>query len=177
MRLRFSNAGLGDGLGSCLFKNKNLDLWVKPWSLTPSGNLGVEPFGRCNSEPLKKSKSSRSQIIFEISSIKNFAIFTWEDLFWGLFLIKLQVFRPATFLKSDPNKGVSCGFCEVFKNSFLYRKIPEAALWQSYHSTVKSARVFLIWFCAFTCFRTWLKTYAKRCTNNSLLSRDKTISF
>ena len=38
---------------------------------------------------------------------------------------------------------------------------------------MKSARVFLIWFRAFTCFRTWLKTYAKRCTNNSLLSCDK----
>ena len=75
--------------------------------------------GRCNSEPLEKSKSSRSQIIFEISSIKNFAIFTGKHLFWGLFLIKLQVFRPATFLKRDSNKGVSCGYCEIFQNSFF----------------------------------------------------------
>ena len=37
----------------------------------PSYNLDLEPLGRCNSEALKKSKSSRSQIIFQISSIKN----------------------------------------------------------------------------------------------------------
>ena len=37
--------------------------------------------------------------------------------------------------------------------------------------------MFFIWFCAFTCSRTWLKTYAKRRTNSSLLSRDKKISF
>ena len=75
--------------------------------------------GRCNREPLEKSKSSRSQIIFEISSIKNFAIFTEKHLFWGLFLIKLQVFRPATFLKRDSNTSVSCGYGELFKNSFF----------------------------------------------------------
>ena len=67
------------------------------------------------------------QIIFKISSIKNFAIFTGKHLFWGLFLIKLQTFRPATFLKRDSNTGVSCGYCEPFENSFFYRKFPEAA--------------------------------------------------
>ena len=173
IRLRSSNAGLRDGLGSCLLKNEKLDLWVRPWSLTPSRNLGLEPFGWCDSEPLKKSKSSRSQIIFEISSIKNFTIFTGEHLFWGL-LIMLQAFRPATFSKSDPNTGVSCGYCEIFKNAF-HRKSPEAV--SDSHSAVKSARVFLIWFRAFTCFQTWLRTYAKGCTNNSLLSSEKIISF
>ena len=34
----------------------------------------------------------------------------------------------------------------------------------------------VVWFCASTCFRFWSKTCTKRCTNNSLLSRDKTIS-
>ena len=155
IRLRFLNAALGDGLGSCLLKNKKLDLWIRPWSLMPSRNLGLEPFGQCDSETLKKSKSSRSQIIFEISSIKNFTIFTGEHLFWGL-LIKLQAFRPATFSKIDPNTGVSCGYCEIFNNAFL-QKTFRGCFWQSYHSAVKSARVFLIWFCAFTCFRTWLK--------------------
>ena len=32
-------------------------------------------------------------MIFEISSLKNFAIFTGKHLRWVLFLIKLQVFR------------------------------------------------------------------------------------
>ena len=75
---------------------------------------------------MKKSKSSHSQIFFEISSIKNFAIFT-ENTCFGVSLIKLQTFRPATFLKRDSNTGVSCGYCEPFESSFFYRKFPEAA--------------------------------------------------
>ena len=38
--------------------------------------------------------------------------------------------------------------------------------WQSYHGTVKSAGVPILWFRASTCFRFWSKTFAKRCTNN-----------
>ena len=30
-----------------------------------------------------------------------------------------RAFRPATFLKGDPNTGVSCGYCALFKNSFF----------------------------------------------------------
>ena len=47
---------------------------------------------------------------------------------------------------------------------------------QSYYGAVKSAGVPVLWFCASTCFRLWSKTFTKRCSNNSLLSRDKTIS-
>ena len=111
--------GCGGGLGSYQLKNKKAGLWVGPWSLTPSYNLNLELLGRCNSEPLKKSKSGRLQLFFELSGIKNFAIFTGKHLYSGPFLIKLQVFRPATFLKRDSNTGVSCGYCEIFKNSFF----------------------------------------------------------
>ena len=117
IHLRFSKAGPGDGLGSC--QPKKLVLWLRPWSLTPSYILDLEPSGPCNSEPLKKSKRSHSQMFFEMRSITNFAIFTRKHLCWGLFLIKLQAFRPATFLKRDSNTGVSCGYCEIFKNSFF----------------------------------------------------------
>ena len=41
--------------------------------------------------------------------------------------MNFQAFRPATFLKNDPNTGVSCGYCELFKNSLFYRKSQEAA--------------------------------------------------
>ena len=30
-----------------------------------------------------------------------------------------------------------------------------------------------LWFCAFTCFQSWLRTYTIRCTNNFVLSCDK----
>ena len=73
-------------------KTKKLDLWLRPWSLTPSCNLDLEPLGPCNSEPLKQSKSSRSQIFFQTSSLKDFTIFTGKHLCWGLVLIKLQTF-------------------------------------------------------------------------------------
>ena len=63
-------------------------------------------------------------MFFEISSLKNFAIFTGKQLCWGLFLIKLQIFMPVTFLKRDSNSGISCGYCEMIKNSFFYRKRP-----------------------------------------------------
>ena len=35
----------------------------------------------------------------------------------------------------------------------------------------------VLWFRASTCFQFWSKTFTKCCTNNSLLSQDKTISF
>ena len=41
--------------------------------------------------------------------------------------MNLQAFSPATFLKNDPNAGVSCGYCELFKNNLFYRKPQEAA--------------------------------------------------
>ena len=104
-------------------KTKKLDLCLRLWSLTPSYNLDLEPLGPCNSEPLKKSKSSRSQMFFEKSSIKNFAIFTRKHLRWSLFLIKLQAFRPATFLKRSSNTCISCGYCELFKNSFFKQNL------------------------------------------------------
>ena len=58
---------------------------------------------------------------------------------------------------------------------FLYNT-SGGCFWQSYHGTVKSAGVPVLWFRASTCFRFWSKTFTKRCSNNFLLSRDKTIS-
>ena len=38
--------------------------------------------------------------------LKNFANFTGKDLYWCLFLIKLQAWRPATLLKRGSNTGL-----------------------------------------------------------------------
>ena len=51
-----------------------------------------------------------------------------------------------------------------------------AASDSSYHGTVKSAGVPVLLFHTSMCFQFWLKTFTKCCTNNSLPSRDKTIS-
>ena len=45
-------------------------------------------------------------MFFKIDVLKNFANFTGEHLYWGLFSIKLQAFRPATLLKRDSNTVV-----------------------------------------------------------------------
>ena len=48
--------------------------------------------------------------------LKNLVKFTGKHLRQSLFLIKLQAW-PANLLKRDSNKGVSCEFCEIFKNT------------------------------------------------------------
>ena len=106
-------------------------------------------------------------MFFEISSIKNFSISTGKHLCCGFNLKKLQAFRHATFLKRDSNSGVSRGYFEMIKSSFLIESL----------RYLLSAGVFVVWFCVFMCFWIWLKTYTKHCASNSLLSRDKTISF
>ena len=64
-----------------------------------------------------KFKSSRTQMVFEIG-VK---IFTTEQktMCWNLFLIKFE--------KEIRTQVFSCEYCEIFKNSFLYRKPPMAA--------------------------------------------------
>ena len=50
-------------------------------------------------------RSSYRRCSIKKAVLKNFAIFTGKRLCWGLFLIKLQVSRPATLLKRDSNTG------------------------------------------------------------------------
>ena len=45
-----------------------------------------------------KKRSSRSQMLFRIGVLQNFAIFTGKQLCWSLFLIKLQVFLQNTLV-------------------------------------------------------------------------------
>ena len=52
------------------------------------------------------------------------------------------------------------------KDSTRKQNTSGGGFWQTYHSTIKSAGVFVLWFCASTFF--WMSFY--------LLSRDKTIS-
>ena len=90
------------------------------------------------------------------------------------------------------NNAATLKVCNFFKNRLRHRcflwilqnllriafwyNTSGGCFWQSYHGTVKSAGVPVLWFRASTCFQFWSKTFTKRCTNNSLLSRDKTIS-
>ena len=53
-------------------------------------------------------RTSRSQLLFKISVLKNFANLTGKHLCWSLFLLKLQKTLTHTF---------SCKICELFKNT------------------------------------------------------------
>ena len=51
--------------------------------------------------------------------VKNFAIFTGKRLYWSLFLIKLQAFRPATSVKGDSTQVFSCQNGKIKKKTIL----------------------------------------------------------
>ena len=59
-------------------------------------------------------RSSCSQMFFKIGVLENSAIFTGKHLCWSFFFF---------FKKKDtPIQVLSCEYCEIFKNSFFYRK-------------------------------------------------------
>ena len=64
-------------------------------------------------------RSSCSQMLFKIVVLKNFAIFKGKHIWWSLFLIKLQIFRPETLLKRDFDRGVFLWILRNFKKSFF----------------------------------------------------------
>ena len=53
--------------------------------------------------PEKFARSSHLQMLFKIAALKKFVIFTGKHLYWCLFLITLQTWRPATW---DTDTGV-----------------------------------------------------------------------
>ena len=59
-------------------------------------------------------KCSVKKIVFE-----NFARFTGKHLCWGLLLIKLQAWKPATLLKKNPARVPSCEYCKICKNNYF----------------------------------------------------------
>ena len=67
-------------------------------------------------------------------SLKNFAIFTEKRLCWSLFLINLQVWRPATLLKRDSNIGVLLltlqNFSEHLRTAAFKVSMPQVAYCQ-----------------------------------------------
>ena len=118
------NAGRKDRLGSCLLKYKKLDLWVRLWSLTPSYNLDLEPLlGRCNSEPLKKSRNSCLQIIFEISCRKIPVL--------GSLFIKVAGLQNCNIFKKRLEQRCFLWILWTFQEQLFYRK-PLVAAFESF---------------------------------------------
>ena len=50
-----------------------------------------------------KLKKQPPEMFYKEAVAKNFAIFAGKHLYWSLFLIMLQTFRPASLLKINSN--------------------------------------------------------------------------
>ena len=81
----------------------------------------------------QKCRSSRSQMFFRSSRpemfckkavLRDFPKFTGKYLCQSLFITKVG---GQLCLKRDPGTGVSCEFCEIWKNTFSYRTPQVAA--------------------------------------------------
>ena len=82
---------------------------------------------------------------------------------WGLF-----------FQKDTSTQVFSVDIAKFLRTAFFVKHLRRLLL-TVLQSTVKSVAMPALWFRASMCFQFWSKTYAKRCTNATLLSRDKTI--
>ena len=78
-------------------------------------------------------RSSHSLMFSKIVVLKNFVIFTGKQLYWSLFLIKLQAWKTATLLKRDSNTCVFLWILQIFRNSLFYRTPAVAASAHEFH--------------------------------------------
>ena len=76
-----------------------------------------------------KNRSSHLRCSVKKGVLKNFSNFTRKHLCWRLFLIKLQVFRPATLLKEKFSRGV------------LLRNLRNLTYFEEHLRTTASARM------------------------------------
>ena len=77
---------------------------------------------RENSCMLKEAvttRSSRSQMLFKIGVLENFAIFTGKHPCWSLFKIKLQVRKPAALLTRTLTQSFFENIMKSLKTTFL----------------------------------------------------------
>ena len=82
----------------------------------------------CFSQKNKRNiRSSHQRWSVKKCCFKYLAIFTGKHLFWSLFLINLQSFRPSIFLKENPAQVFSYEYCKIFKNTYSEEHLRTAA--------------------------------------------------
>ena len=86
--------GLVLGLGGTIFHGDNCPGIVKAY---------LQGFPFCRHFILFCYRNSHRCCSIKKTFLKYFAIITRKNLFWGLFLIKLQAFSPATLSKTNSN--------------------------------------------------------------------------
>ena len=75
-------------------------------------------------------------MFFKNGVLKNFAKFTGKHLCRNLFFNKVADLRPAILLKQDAGAGVSCDFCEIFKNTFFVEHLRRLLLLVQNHKVL-----------------------------------------
>ena len=86
--------------------------WRKIWS---SRWYKIRPWSAEIQMHLGQGKSSHGSCSIKVDFLKNFTILTGNRLCWSLFLIKLQVLRPATLLIYV----FSYEYCKILKTPIL----------------------------------------------------------
>ena len=66
-------------------------------------------------------------VLWKKDVLKNIVIFIGKHLFWSLFLIKLQAFKPATLIKRNSNTGVFLWIFQTLKEQLFWRTPSVAA--------------------------------------------------
>ena len=77
--------------------------------------IQISPWNSEKQVHIGQGKSSHGSCSIKVGFLKNFTISTGNHLCWSLFLIKLQVLRPATLLIYV----FSYEYCEILKISVL----------------------------------------------------------
>ena len=72
-------------------------------------------------------RSSHRRWFIKKAVPKNFAIFTWKQLCWSLFLMKLQAFTSAALLEKGANTGVLMSLLRKSKEYLFWRTSAKAA--------------------------------------------------
>ena len=66
----------------------------------------------------------------KISVLKNFAKLTGKQLYWSLFLIKLQAWRTATLPKRDSETGIFLSILRKSQKQLFYRTPLDDCFWR-----------------------------------------------
>ena len=76
-------------------------------------------FQKCRSSRSQMHfRSSRPEVFCKKAVISDFPKFTGKHLCQSLFITKVAGQGWQLYLKRDPDTGVSCEFCEIWKNNF-----------------------------------------------------------
>ena len=103
-----------------------------PWTIVSNTSHSVE---------FCKKRISRSQMLFKIGVLQNFAIFTGKQLWWSLFLIELQVYQNScinlfniveTLLKRDSNTGVYLWELQNFYEHLFLQNTSGGCFWKNF---------------------------------------------